>query len=296
MNKGILYALASYIIWGFLPIYWKALPSVPALEILSHRVVWSFVFLMLVLAYKSHWQWIRPAIRDRRTLFTFLAATTMLALNWLVYIWAVKANHVVESSLGYFINPLVNVGLGVIFLRERLRPWQLVAISVATLGVIYLTVSLGSLPWIGLTLGFSFGFYGLLRKTATLNSLQGLTFETALLFLPALGYLLYRDRMGIGAFAHVDWITTLMLVLAGVITAAPLLLFATAARRIPFSTLGILQYVAPTMQFLLGVFLYGETLTLARLLGFGLIWAALLIYSAESLIERRRATLYQYAH
>ena len=296
MNKGVLYAFVSYVIWGFLPIYWKALPSVPALEILSHRVVWSFLFLLLVLAYKNYWHWIGPAVRDRRTLLTFVAATTMLAINWLVYIWAVKANHVVESSLGYFINPLINVVLGVIFLRERLRPWQLVAVGIAAAGVLYLTVAVGSLPWIGLTLGFSFGSYGLLRKQAQLNSLEGLTFETGLLFLPTLGYLFYQEQMGVGAFGHATLLTTFMLIFAGVVTALPLLLFAAGARRIPLSTLGFIQYVTPTLQFLLGVFLYGETLTLARLWGFCLIWLALLLYSTEGILERRRAAQYQYAH
>lgn len=296
MNKGVLYALGAYVIWGFLPIYWKSLPGIPALEILSHRVVWSFILLVFVLVYKRHWQWIGPAIRNRRVLVTFLAATTMLAINWLVYIWAVQTDHIVESSLGYFINPLVNVLLGVLFLRERLRPWQLVGIAVAALGVLYLTFSVNSLPWIGLTLAFSFGLYGLLRKTASLNSLQGLTFETALLFIPVVAYLLYRETMGHGAFGHAAPPITFLLVFSGLVTAAPLLLFAAGARRVSLSTMGILQYIAPTIQFLLGVFIYGEQLTGARLIGFGLIWLALLIYSLESLIERRREMAYQYAH
>ncbi|MCX6045183.1 MAG: EamA family transporter RarD [Chloroflexi bacterium] len=296
MKKGILYAFIAYVIWGFLPIYWKALPGVSALEILSHRVIWSFLFLMIVLAYKNHWQWITPALRNRRIVLTFCAATMMLGINWLVYIWAVKANHVVESSLGYFINPLVNVLLGVIFLRERLRHRQVIAIGIAALGVIYLTISLGALPWIGLTLALSFGLYGLLRKTAALNSLEGLALETALLVGPALLYVFYQDRMGAGSFGHAKLNISIMLAFAGVITAVPLLLFAAGARRVPLSTLGIIQYIAPTIQFLLGVFLYGEPLTLASLVGFGFIWAALAIYSAEGLLRRRRETLYQYAN
>jgi chloramphenicol-sensitive protein RarD len=296
MNKGVLYALGAYVIWGFLPIYWKSLLGIPALEILSHRVVWSFILLIFILVYKRHWQWIGPAIRNRRILLTFLAATTMLAINWLVYIWAVQTDHIVESSLGYFINPLVNVLLGVLFLRERLRLWQLVGIAVAALGVLYLTFSLNSLPWIGLTLACSFGLYGLLRKTASLNSLEGLTFETALLFVPVAAYLFYREAMGSGAFGHGPSHITFLLIFSGLVTATPLLLFAAGARRVSLSTLGILQYLAPTIQFLLGVFVYGEPLTGARLIGFGLIWLALLIYSLEGLIERRKEMAYQYAH
>ncbi|MDQ3248602.1 MAG: EamA family transporter RarD [Chloroflexota bacterium] len=294
MNKGMWYALGAYLIWGFLPLYWKALPGIPALEILSHRVVWSFLLLVGVLVYRRHWRWIAPALRNRKTLLTFLAATTLLAINWLVYIWAVQSNYVVESSLGYFMNPLVNVLLGMLFLGERLRLWQWTGIGVATVGVVYLTLTLGTLPWIGLTLAFSFGFYGLLRKTALLNALEGLTFETTLLIIPVLLYLFYREGMGIGSFGHTDTWATFLLIFSGLVTATPLLLFAAAARRVSLATMGVLQYLAPTIQFLLGVFLYGEGLTSARLIGFSLIWMSLLIYSVEGLLQRRRVAAYQY--
>lgn len=283
MNRGIVYALSAYLLWGFLPVFWKAVQVATPLEILSHRVVWSLLLLVGVLLYRRQWAWLTRAVHDRRTLLTFVGTAVLLAINWLTYIWAVNAGHVVESSLGYFINPLVNVLFGVLFLQEQMRPGQWAAIGLAALGVLYLTISLGSLPWIGLTLAFSFAAYGLLRKTAQLNSLEGLTFETSFLFLPALLYLLYLGFTDHAVFGHTAPTTTLLLVLTGVFTAFPLLLFAAGARRIPFSLVGILQYIAPTIQFLLGVYLYGEPFSLNKLVGFGLIWLALVVYSGESL-------------
>lgn len=287
MNRGIVYALSAYLLWGFLPVFWKAVQVATPLEILSHRVVWSLLLLVGLLLYRRQWGWLAKAVSDRRTLLTFIGTAVLLAINWLTYIWAVNAGHVVESSLGYFINPLVNVLFGVLFLQEQMRPGQWAAIGLATLGVLYLTISLGSLPWIGLTLAFSFAAYGLLRKTAQLNSLEGLTFETSFLFLPALGYLLYLGFTGHAVFGHTAPTTTLLLVLTGVFTAFPLLLFGAGARRIPFSLVGILQYIAPTIQFVLGVYLYGEPFSLNKLVGFGLIWLALAVYSGESLWRRR---------
>lgn len=283
MNRGIGYALSAYLLWGFLPVFWKAVQVATPLEILSHRIVWSLLLLVGLLLYRRQWAWLAGAIRNRRTLLTFMATAVLLAINWLTYIWAVNAGHVVESSLGYFINPLVNVLFGVLFLQEQMRPGQWAAIGLAALGVLYLTISLGSLPWIGLTLAFSFAAYGLLRKTAQLNSLEGLTFETSFLFLPALLYLLYLGFSGHAVFGHTAPMTTLLLVLTGVFTAFPLLLFAAGARRIPFSLVGILQYIAPTIQFVLGIYLYGESFSLNKLVGFGLIWLALAAYSGESL-------------
>jgi chloramphenicol-sensitive protein RarD len=290
MNKGIIYGLGAYIIWGFLPLFWKALQEVPAIEILSHRMVWSLVFVLILLLLQNKWQWVVTAVRSPRILLTFFTTACILALNWFVYIWAVNAGYIVETSLGYFINPLVNVLLGVIFLSERLRPGQAAAIMLALSGVLYLTYSYGALPWISLTLAFSFGFYGLLRKTASLNSLEGLSLETALLFLPALAYLLYVGVTGQGAFlAYARPATNLLLPLAGVATAMPLLLFAGAARRVTLTTLGILQYTAPTIQFLIGVLVYGESFSRDRMIGFSLIWLALLIYSLEGVVSGRRA-------
>lgn len=274
--------------WGFFPIYWKVLHSVPALEILAHRMVWSLGFVLLVLAYKRRWSWLRPALRSKRTLLTFWATGTVLSLNWFVYIWGVNAGFIVETSLGYFINPLVNVLLGVFFLGERMRGGQWTVVSLAALGVIYLTILYGSLPWIALALAFSFGLYGLLRKTASLEALEGLGLETAVMFFPALAYLVYLEITGTGSFGHVDGMTSFLLALAGVITAVPLWLFALGARQVTLVTLGLLQYIAPTLQFLIGVFVYHESFTRSQMIGFGLIWLALLMYSAEGLLNARK--------
>ncbi|MCB0034462.1 MAG: EamA family transporter RarD [Anaerolineales bacterium] len=288
MNKGIVYGLTAYGLWGLLPIYWKYLQQIPATEILAHRMVWSLVFVVILLAYQGKWSWLKPALQNKRVVLTYFVAGAFLALNWGVYIWAVNAGFIIETSLGYFINPLVNVLFGFLFLGERLRPWQIAAVGVAAAGVLYLTYSYGTLPWIALTLAFSFGIYGLLKKKATLNSLEGFSLETALLFLPALGYLLYRDVQGIGSFGHVDLTTTILLALTGIATAVPLILFAAAAKRTTLTALGIMQYIAPTMQFLLGIYLYREPFSQDRLIGFVLIWVALVIYTAESLILNRR--------
>lgn len=287
MNKGVGYALAAYLFWGFLPIYWKFLHHVPAQEILMHRITWSFVFLLLVLLYKRSWGWL-GALRDWRVVLTFLTSSSLLSLNWGLYIWAVNAGYIVETSLGYFINPLVNVLLGMLFLQERLRPGQLVAVAFAVAGVGYLTISYGALPWISLTLAFTFGIYGLLRKTAKLDALAGLSLETALLFLPAAGDLVWLQVNKTAVFLHTDPITNLLLMLTGVVTAVPLIGFAFSARQVPLSTMGILQYVTPTLQFLIGVFLYHEPFTHDRLIGFSIIWVALAIYSVELIINGRR--------
>ena len=284
MNKGTFYAASAYVAWGFLPVYWKALHDVPALEILAHRVVWGLAVAIVLVSYRIGWQWLGAIVRNQRTLLTFAASGLLLSLNWLIYIWAVNAGHIVQTSLGYFINPLVNVLLGVLFLRERLRGGQGIAIAVALGGVLYLTVQYGALPWIALGLAVSFGCYALLRKTAALNSLEGFTLEILLIFPPALGYLLYREAFGSAAFGHMGIATSLLLACAGAVTAGPLLLFAAGARRISMTSLGILQYITPSLQLLLGVLVYGESLSLARLVGFCLIWLALAIYTLEGIL------------
>jgi chloramphenicol-sensitive protein RarD len=288
MNKGLLYALIAYLTWGLLPIYWKSLHALPPLEIMGHRVIWSLLFVLLVLAVRRQWSWI--ARIDRRTLWTFVAISVLISVNWFTYIWAVNAGFVVETSLGYFINPLVNVLLGAIFLGERLRRLQWVAIGLAAAGVLYLTLSYGSLPWIALTLAFTFGFYGLLKKKASLNSLEGLTLEMALIFPLALAYLLYIGMTGTAAFPKVGLGIESLMVGAGVITAIPLLAFASAARRITLTALGLMQYIAPTMQFCLGVFLYHEPFAISQLIGFILIWLALAAYTAEGILHNRHVS------
>lgn len=288
MKRGIWYGVAAYGLWGLLPIYWKALHNVPAAQILAHRMIWSLAFVTVILAAKRRWGWIRPALHNGRVLLTFTATGAILALNWFVYIWAVNAGFIVETSLGYFINPLVNVLLGVVFLRETLRRGQWAAIALAAAGVVYLTFGYGSFPWIALTLAFSFAFYGLLRKTAPLEATEGLALETAVLFLPALLYLLYLEVEGTAAFGHAGLQTTLLLAGAGVATGLPLLLFGLAARRITLTNLGLLQYIAPTFQFLIGVLIYNEPFSGGRIVGFVLIWLALLVYTGEGVIRRQR--------
>ncbi len=290
-RRGILSGVAAYALWGLLPVFWKTLHGVPALEILCHRSAWSFVFVLLVLTVKRHWQWLRPALHDRRILLTFAATSALLSANWFTYIWAVNAGYIVDASLGYFINPLVNVALGGIFLGERPRRWQVVAIAIAAVAVGWLTFSHGSIPWIALTLAFTFGFYGLLRKTAPLASLAGFSLEAAIMLFPATAYLLILEWHGAGTFGHAGPGLNLLLPLAGLVTALPLLWFAHAAQRITLTTLGLIQYIAPTLQFLLGVLIYGESLTPARLLAFAAIWIALFIYTFDSILQARRGNL-----
>ena len=286
MKRGVLSALTAYLIWGLYPVYWKLLTNIPALQIMTHRVVWSFLFLVVVISLRREWTGLRR-VADWRTLLVYLLAGSLLSVNWLTYIWAVNEGFIVETSLGYFTNPLVSVLLGVIFLRERLRPLQWVPIGMAAVSVIYLTISYGRLPWIALVLAFSFGLYGLIKKLAPLGPLYGLTLETGMVFLPALGFLLVAEFNGSGSFGHTGLLQTILLALTGIVTAIPLLFFAAGVRRIPLSLLGFLQYIAPTLQFLFGVLVYGEPFTLQRMIGFGIIWLALILYSAEGLIVRR---------
>ena len=291
MNRGILYGIAAYTIWGFLPLYWKALREVPAGEILANRIVWSFFFVVLLLTAERNWDWLKPALKQRRVLLTFTATGFLLALNWFVYIWAVNAGYVIETSLGYFINPLVNVLLGFVFLHERLRRGQMAALALAVAGVLYLTLSYGAFPWIALTLAFTFAFYGLLRKTAPLGATEGVTLETAVIFLPALAAMVLLNRSGSSSFAAGDPQTTLLLIGVGIVTAVPLLFFAAAARRITLTNLGLLQYIAPTIQFLLGIYIFGEAFGKEQLVGFSMIWLALIVYSFESIwVSRVRGT------
>ncbi|MBB5017988.1 chloramphenicol-sensitive protein RarD [Chitinivorax tropicus] len=288
---GLLFAFGAYFCWGLFPLYWKPLQHVPALEILAHRVAWSLLLLAGVLTIRRHWSWLDGAVRTPRVLGGFLASSVLLSVNWFIYIWAVNAGHVVESSLGYFINPLISVLLGSLVLHERLRTAQLLAVSIAALGVIWLTVSLGKLPWIALALAVSFGMYGLLRKVASLGSLEGLSLETMLIGGPAVGFLLWSEWQGSGHFAHVDAFTNAMLLGSGVVTAIPLLLFGAGARQLTLTTLGLMQYIAPTLQFLIGVFVYHEPFNQDKLVGFGLIWLALLLFSGEGLWRSRKLAM-----
>ena len=286
MRKGILMAGSSYLLWGLFPLYFKSIANVMPMEILANRILWATPFLLIILAFRAQWNWLPNVIKQPRVLLGFVASALLLSCNWFIYIWAVNNGRVVDASLGYFINPIVNVLLGFILLKERLRALQWIAIAIAAVGVAWLALQSGHMPWISLALAFSFGVYGLLRKTASLGALEGLTLETLILFPLVFIYVIYLYFVGQNAF-----VTTLgageatpwLLMAAGPITAIPLLLFAAGARVIPMSTLGLLQYIAPSIQLLLGVWLYQESFNGARLIGFIIIWSALILYSAEGL-------------
>lgn len=288
MHTGILSAGLAFLCWGLFPLYFHSLAEVPPMQILVHRVLWSLVFLAIILTVRRQWKWLGELRRQPRTMASFALSSLLLSGNWLLYIWSVNHGHVIEASLGYFINPLVNVMLGYLVLKERLRLGQWAAIALATLGVLWLTWQAGQMPWIALLLATSFGGYGLMRKTAALGALEGLSFETLILFPFALGYLVWLTMHGQNSFFNTNSDTTRwLLVAAGPITAIPLLLFASGARQIPLSVLGLLQYIGPTIQISLGIFLFHEAFTAARLVGFVLIWSALAIYAAEGMYQRK---------
>ena len=291
MRKGVWLGIGAYATWGLFPIYWKWLHQVPAWQLLAHRIVWSFLLLAMVLAVARQWRAFRAEAWHLRTIRIYFAAALLLSINWLTYVWAVNAGYIVETSLGYFINPLLSVLLGVIILRERLRRTQWIAVGLAAAGVAYLTLVYGTLPWIALTLAFSFGLYGLVKKIAPLGALHGLTLETGLLFAPMLLYLIFAEVRGEGVFLHTDGASTLLMIGAGVVTVVPLLMFAAAVRLIPLSLIGILQYIAPTLQFLIGVLIFKEPFTSTLLIGFGLVWAALIVFTSESFWMRRQTAI-----
>ncbi len=284
---GVFYAGGAFLIWGLSPAYWKAMQMVPALEIVTHRVVWSFVFLAALCFLQGRWRELRRVLKTPRILIILSVTTLLVSFNWLLYIWAVNAGYLLQASLGYYINPLVNVLLGVIFLKERLRRPQVVAVLLACAGVAFRTLSLGQFPWIALALAFSFGTYGLIRKIAPVSSLVGLTVETLLLTLPGVLYLGYLDYQGTAALFHKGRILDALLVGTGVFTAVPLLFFNLGARRINLSTVGLMQYIAPSGMFLLAVLVYGEPFTAVQVWTFVLIWIALSIYSTDSLRSYR---------
>jgi chloramphenicol-sensitive protein RarD len=289
MNTGILSAALAFLCWGLFPLYFHAIDEVPPLQILAHRMVWSLLFLVIVLTVRRQWGWLAQA-RQPKVLLSFIASAFFLSANWGIYIWAVNSGHVIESSLGYFINPLVNITFGYVLLKERLRPAQWGAIALAAIGVAWLTWQAGTLPGIALLLACTFGIYGLLRKTAALGALEGLSFETMVLFPLALVYVAWLTLHGQNAFLNTSSDTTrLLLIAAGPITAIPLLLFASGARKIPLSVLGLLQYLSPTLQFFLGVWIFHEHFDSTKLVGFVLIWSALALFAAEGLLRRGQA-------
>ncbi len=288
MNRGMASGVGAYVLWGVLPVFWKTLDTVAAFEILAHRLVWSVVFLALIITVKRSWRPIRQL--DRRILARLFFAGLLLSVNWVTYIWGVNSGHIVETSLGYFINPLLNVVLGVVILRERLEPGQWLAVAIATCGVAYMTIRVGSLPWIALVLAGTFGFYALLKKQVNaIGAIESLGVEVSLVAIPALGYLALLAVAGSGSFGASGPGLTGLLVLTGIATATPLVLFGVAARSIKLSTIGILQYIAPSLQFLIGVFVYSEEVTRDELIGFVLVWVALSVFTGHGMLRARHS-------
>jgi len=286
MNKGILYGIGAYVAWGFFPIYWKMLHHVPAIQLIGHRIIWSFLLLIVVILFTKQWTDFRKTV-NAKVLRLYALAALLIGVNWFLYVWAVNANFIVETSLGYFINPLLSVLMGVIFFKERLRFAQWIPVILAAIGVAYLTFVYGRLPYIALSLALSFGLYGLVKKLSPLGSLYGLTIETGILFIPALLYLIVMQAKNTASFLNTGITSDILMIGAGLITTIPLLMFASAARSIPLWVVGLLQYIAPTLQFLIGVFIYKEPFSHNQLIGFGIVWAALLVFLVENYLANR---------
>jgi chloramphenicol-sensitive protein RarD len=280
-RRGLLAAIGAYALWGVFPLYWYLVREVPSLQIIAHRVIWCGVFVVGWLLLRDGSGWLRRALAGPRVGLMLTASAVLISFNWGVYIWAVTHGRVVESSLGYFINPLVSVLIGVLLLRERLNVAQWSAVGLAALGVLWLAAMHGEWPWISLALAFSFAFYGLIRKLAAVDAMPGLAIESLILFLPALAWLGWAEVRGDAAFAHGGLSRDLLLVFGGALTALPLVGFAYGARRIPYSLVGILQYISPTLQLLCGVLLLGESFVAEQAVGFGCIWLGLLLYASD---------------
>ncbi|WP_329582786.1 EamA family transporter RarD [Kitasatospora sp. NBC_01250] len=286
LGRGVWLGVAAYGMWGLFPLYWPLLEPTASGDILANRMCWSLVVAVLILTVRGHWSWLRPLLGQPRRLALSALAAAAISLNWGVYIWGVNSGHVVETSLGYFINPLVTIGFGVLLLKERLRSAQWAAVGIGALSVVVLTIGYGRLPWIALTLALSFAVYGLLKKKIALGGLESFALETAFIFPFALAFLIYRSVTGHAVFGHGAGHFTLLL-LTGPITAVPLLMFGAAAIRIPLSTMGLLQYLAPVFQFLCGVLYFHEAMPPARWAGFALVWAALALLTWDALRRMR---------
>jgi chloramphenicol-sensitive protein RarD len=287
---GIITALCAYVIWGLFPLFWKHLHSVDALELIAHRIVWSFVFVTPIVAVFHGFKEFKSVYTNFRAVIINLLTGLMLSSNWLIYVWAVNAGHIVESSLGYFIVPLLNATVGYLILKEHLRVNQWIAIGIAAVGVFVLVFEYGHLPWVALGLALTWGMYGLLRKKSTLSPLPGLAIETSLLAPFAIVFLIWKSHQGLGALGHSDLTTHILVFCTGIVTSIPLVLFANAAKHLKLSTLGLLQYLTPTSNLLLGVFLYNENFSREKLMSFSLIWIALTLYSLDSILVNRNQT------
>lgn len=288
-QAGIAYTSLSFAAWGVLPLYWKHLDHIPASEILSHRIVWSFVLVAAVLLLYGRCRQVKATLSSRSALLGGIACGVLISANWFTYIWAVNSGHVVETSLGYYINPLFNIALGILVLKERLDRWQVASLLLAAAGVTIMTVQFGTVPWVALSLALTFSLYGLAKKLVQADALVSLALETSLVTPAATLYLLVREWNGTGSLGHVSLTETLMLVGAGLVTALPLLWFAEGAKRVPLSTVGFLQYLSPTITLLIGVFLFGEPFTGTHWLSFGLIWCALAVFTLSRIVLAHRA-------
>ncbi|WP_116474654.1 EamA family transporter RarD [Zobellella maritima] len=289
--QGALYALGAYFLWGIAPIYFKQLMHVPAYEILTHRVIWSFLLLLALISALGYWPRVRAMLREPKHLLMLLTSSVIIGLNWLIFIWAVNNDHMLDASLGYYINPLFNIVLAMLFLGERFRPTQWLAVALACSGVAIQLLVFGSLPWVALVLATSFGCYGLIRKKVPVDPFTGLMLETLVLLPAAALYLWGFADSATSQMSHNSLNTNLLLISAGLVTTAPLLLFAGAARRLRLSTLGFFQYLGPSLMFLLAVLLYDEPFTLDKAITFALIWVALVIYTLDGVKQRRRNSL-----
>ena len=288
-RTGLVYGFAAYGVWGLFPLYWPLLEPAGAMEILAHRMVWSLVVVALILLALRRWAWIAELVRQPRRLGLVAVAATVVSVNWGMYIWGVNSGHVVETSLGYFINPLVTIALGVLVLHERLRPVQWAAVGIGCLAVVVLAIGYGRLPWIALTLAFSFGTYGLVKKKIAMGGLESLAAETSVQFLPALGFLLVLGARGQATFTSHGPGHASLLALCGLVTAVPLIFFGMSATRLPLSTIGLMQYLAPVFQFLIGVLHFHESMPADRWAGFLLVWAALVLLTGDALRSARRS-------
>ncbi|WP_053925058.1 EamA family transporter RarD [Streptomyces chattanoogensis] len=288
-RTGLAFGLAAYTMWGLLPLYWHLLDAAAPSEILAHRMMWSLPVAVIILAVLRRWSWIPPLLRQPRRLGLVLVCALVISVNWFLYIWAVNAGHVLEASLGYFINPLVSIAFGVLVLRERLRPLQWTAVGIGTLAVVVMTVAYGKVPWIALILALSFATYGLVKKGIKLDGIEGFSAETAMQLLPALGFLIYLGARGESSFVTGGPGQALLLAGCGIATAVPLICFGAAAMRLPLVTIGMMQYLAPTFQFVLGLTVFHEEMPPERWAGFALVWLALCVLTWDALRTARRA-------
>lgn len=286
-KSGVFYALTAYTLWAVAPMYFKVMKDIPATEILAHRIIWSFLLTLGLIALFNKRDVLMAALRSRRARWALLASTTLIGFNWGIFIWAVNANYMLSASLGYYINPLINILFGMLFFKDRLDRVRTIAVGLCVIAVAFELIQFGRLPWIALVLAVSFGLYGLVRKKLGVDSFTGMALETGLMLPVAAGYLLFSSSPTTDLIANSSW-TNLLLFAAGPITMVPLMCFAAAANRISLTTLGFFQYIAPSGMFLLAVFVYGETLSPAKLVTFGLIWTALAIMTVDSLLKLRK--------